>query len=250
MIPPRIEPSLLRSADQVVGRICREKMGTMRRPPSSEVDFLASLIENGVDLLEQAWQPILAPARIDVSVAGIFCHQSPKVKISGSPPRPTKTQSCELADLLLLHSHRVGRNKIYWRGALIQMKKYSGPAVVPDEPQFWLYDDWPKFSIAAPGFDSRIRDFERDTRSGRYALVSNSDWRILPAHNPLVARSARSVSFGTFIVGMLYDMDPPQPSRTSFHGRQVYHNSSKDWSQTVWDIVRVTANMKLKHTPL
>ncbi len=158
-----------------------------------------------------------------------------------------RTQTCELADLLVLHSHRTAAKKNYWRGTLIQMKMYSGPSIVPEDPQFWLYDDWPRFSVDAPGFDDRIRDFNGDTRSGQYALVSNADWKILPANNPLVGQSAQSVDFATFLVRMLYDMDPAQSLRTSSHGRQVYHNSSKDWSTTVWDIVSATAKMKLKH---
>ncbi len=218
----------------------------MKRIPSLEVDFISSLIENGGGLLEHAWKRILAP-KIDVSVAGIFCHQSPKVNIKGSPPRPMKRLSCELADLLVLHSHRTGPNKIYWRGALIQTKMQSGRSLVPEDPQFWLYDNWPKFSVAAPGFDPCERDFDGDIRSGRYALVSNSEWKILPPNSPLVAQSAESLDFGTFLVRMLYDMDPAQLSRASSHGRQVYHKSLKDWSKTIWDIVEVTAKMKLKH---
>jgi hypothetical protein len=152
-----------------------------------------------------------------------------------------ETQSCELADLLVLHSHRTSHNKLFWRGALIQTKLHSGPSLVPQDPQFWLYDQWPVFSVTAPDF------FDDDPRSGRYALVSNNNWEILEPLNPLVGQSAGSLDFGTFLVSMLYDMDPAQPFRTSSHGRQVYHNSSKDWSRTIWDIVAVTANMKLKN---
>jgi hypothetical protein len=247
MIPNSFESQLRSSAQQIIARVCQDKMRQMERRPSSEVDFISSLIENGAGLLEHGWKPILAPAKIDVSVAGIFCHQSPKVEIKGPRPRPMKRQSCELADLLVLHSHRTRPNKIYWRGALIQTKMYSSSPLVPEDPQFWLYDNWPIFSVAARGFDKRNRDFDGDIRSGRYALVSNSDWKILPPNTPLVAQSAGSLDFDTFLVRMLYDMDPAQPSRTSSHGRQVYHKSSKDWSKTIWDIVEVTAKLKLKH---
>jgi hypothetical protein len=222
-------------------------MGAMKHSPASEVDFVASLIENGVDMLEREWKRVLAPMGVDVGVAGVFCHQSPKVTIHGPPPPRAKTLSCELADLLVLHSHGTATHKVFHRATLVQAKMYFGSPVSPDEPQFWLYDTWPSFSIRAPGFDPRLRDFEGDDRSGRYGLVSNAHWKITLPVNPLVAHSHLSLDFGTFLVRMLYDMDPAQPRRTSSHGRQVYHNSSKDWSNTVWEIVEVTGKLALKH---
>jgi hypothetical protein len=247
MIPAHFESQLLTSAKRIISLVCQKQMGTMKRRPASEVDFIASLIENGANMLERDWKRILAAARIDVSVAGVFCHQSPKVKISGSPPRSMRTQSCELADLLVLHSHRTAANRLFFRATFIQAKKYCGAAVIPDDPQFWLYDDWPPFSIASPGFNRRIREFGCDTRSGQYALVSNSSWKIMSANNPLVAQSMQSLDFSTFLVRTLYDMDPAQRLWRSSYGRQVYDKSSKDWSKTVWDIVKVTGRMKLKH---
>jgi hypothetical protein len=219
----------------------------MLRRPASEVDFIASLIENGIDMLDREWKAVLGPLGVDVSVAGVFCHQSPKVEIKKSPPRSMPTLACELADLLVLHSHQIAAQKIFWRGTLIQMKLYSGRPLPPDEPQFWLYDDWPKFSITAPGFDEQARDFGGDRRSGQYGLVSNSEWKIMAPSNPLTVHSYLSVDFGSFLVRMLYDMDPAQPRRSSKHGRQVYHSSSKDWSSTVWEIVDVTGEMALRH---
>jgi hypothetical protein len=56
-----------------------------------------------------------------------------------------------------------------------------------------------------------------------------------------------SFDFSEFLVNMLYDMDPAQPARTSIHGRQVYQNSHRDWSPTIWDLVKVTAMRPLRH---
>jgi hypothetical protein len=247
MIPRHCEAALTDSAIGVISSVCQKQMGMMKRPPVSEVDFVASLIENGVDMLEHAWNSILVPVGVEVSVAGVFCHQSPKVEIAGTPPRSMRTQICELADLLILHSHRTAGNKSYNRGTLVQTKMHSRPSLVPDDPQFWLYDSWPSFSMRAPGFDPRLRDFGADRRSGRYALVSNYDWQVMPPINPLCVYDRTCLNFGTFLVRMLYDMDPQQPCRTSRHGRQVYCDSSKDWSKTVWDILSVTAKIVLKH---
>jgi hypothetical protein len=219
----------------------------MKRLPTVEIDFVASLVENGARLLEVAWRRILAGDGVAVRVAGVFCHQSPMVEIKGKAPYPVPTMRCELADLLVLHSHSRLDGSGFWRGVLMQVKSYSGQTVVPDEPQLWLYQDWPNFVIAAPGFDRRKREFGIDRRSGLYALVSNKGWRVLRPNNPLAAYSAGSLDFSEFLVNMLYDMDPAQPGRTSTHGRQVYQNSKKDWSPTIWELMEVTATRALRH---
>ncbi len=247
MIPVRHRQQLTKAAENVIQQVCQQRLGAMKRPPAVEIDFIASLVENGAPLLEIEWQKILAPDRVSVRVAGIFCHQSPMVDINGKPPRAVPTQRCELADLMILHSHSMPDGKVFWRGVLIQAKADSGRNVTPDEPQLWLYQDWPNFVITAPGFNRRQRDFDRDERSGRYALVSKSGWHVLRAGNPLVAKSTASVELSEFLVKMLYDMDPAQPSRTSTHGKQVYQNSLRDWSPTIWDLVEVTAKNALRH---
>ncbi|MFZ3326641.1 MAG: hypothetical protein WA231_12410 [Methylocella sp.] len=129
----------------------------------------------------------------------------------------------------------------------MQTKSYSGQTIVPDEPQLWLYQDWPNFVITAPGFDRRERDFGLDQRSGLYALVSIKGWRVLRASNPLVGHAPGSLDLSEFLVNMLYDMDPAQPGRTSAHGRQIYRNSERDWSPTIWDLMDVTATKALRH---
>lgn len=234
-------------AHDVVLRVCRERLGGMRRPPSIEIDFIASLVENGAGLLESGWQGILARDGITVRVAGVFCHQSPMVDIQEQPPYAVPTLRCELADLLVLHSHLRTDGKVFWRGVLMQAKAHSCHSIVPEEPQLWLYRDWPQFVISAPGFDRRRRDFAQDQRSGVYGLVSHSGWRVLPAHNPLIGTSASGLDLSEFLVNMLFDMDPEQPSRTSAHGRQVYKNSTRDWSPTIWELLHVTAAKALRH---
>ena len=219
----------------------------MTRPPRIEIDFVASLIENGAGALTTAWQSILKP-RIKVSVAGVFCHQSPMVRISDTPPYPVPTTKCELADLLILHSHINPAGKEYWRGVLMQTKMVAGSrTIAPDEPQFWLYDKWPRFSILSPGFDPRARDFNADPRSGQYGLLSHGRWLVAPPSSPLSTVSTSVLSLADFLVAMLYDMDPAQPGRTSRFGRQVYQTSQYDWSPTVWELFQTTALRALRH---
>jgi hypothetical protein len=247
LIPDRYRAQLEQVAENIIKRVCRERLGAMRRAPVLEIDFVASLIENGAGFLEAEWQRILVRHGIAVRVAGIFCHQSPMVSIKETPSRSVPTLRCELADLLVLHSHSRSDGKVFWRGVLLQAKSHSGRIIAPDEPQLWLYEDWPRFAITSPGFDGRQRDFGGDERSGLYALVSNKGWRVLPANNPLVADSMGSLDLSKFLVNILYDMDPAQPSRLSTHGRQVYQNSKMDWSPTIWELIEVTARRALSH---
>jgi hypothetical protein len=237
---------LISAAQSVVDDVCQKQLGHMMRPPRIEIDFVASLIENGAGELTNAWQLILGPD-IKVSVAGVFCHQSPMVRISSTPPYPVPTTRCELADLLILHSHINRAGKEYWRGVLMQTKVVAGSrAIAPDEPQFWLYDKWPRFSISSPGLDPRERDFNGDTRSGQYGLLSNGRWLVAAPSNPLNAASTSVLSFADFLVGMLYDMDPAQPGRTSQFGRQIYQASQYD---CVTDRVGIVANDRAQGSP-
>jgi hypothetical protein len=169
------------------------------------------------------------------------------VQIMGPAPYPVSTLRCELADFLILHLHSRADGKMFWRGVLMQTKAHSARTVTPDEPQLWLYQAWPLFVTAAPGFDRRQRDFDQDQRSGLYALVSNKGWRVLRASNPLIAHSTGSLDLSEFLVNMLYDMDPVQLDRKSAHGRQVYQTSRKDWSPTIWELLRLTAAKVLRH---
>jgi hypothetical protein len=242
-----IQTALISAAQSVVDDVCQKQLGRMKRAPRIEIDFVASLIENGADQITHAWQPIFG-RHIKVCVAGVFCHQSPMVRISATPPYPVPTIRCELADLLILHSHINPAGKEYWRGVFMQTKVVAASGVTtPEEPQFWLYDQWPVFSVLSPGFDRRPRDFNADPRSGQYGLLSNGRWLVQPPSNPLSATSTGTMSLAEFLVAVLYDMDPAQPGRTSQFGRQVYQSSQYDWSPTVWDLLRQTALRALRH---
>lgn len=124
---------LQRYADAVVDRVCRHRLGKMSRPPKIEIDFVASLVENGAPRLERLWRHALGRG-VNVRVGGVFTHQSPLVVVQGRAPRPVTTNGCELADLLILHSHRTAAGKVFLRGVLMQTKIDKGGAFVPDDP--------------------------------------------------------------------------------------------------------------------
>lgn len=247
VIPSHLAMCLQRYADAVVYHVCRRRLGKMNRPPRIEIDFVASMVENGAPRLERLWRRALGPG-VNVRVGGVFTHQSPLVTVQGTAPRPVTTNGCELADLLVLHSHRTAGGKVFLRGVLMQTKIDKGGAFVPDDPQFWLYDCWPQFIVRSRGFDRRVRDFNGDRRSGRYGLVSAGGWLVTPPASPMAGTSPGTIGLGRFLVDMLYDMDPAQAGRRSQAGRQVYHNSTKDWSSTIMELVEKTGKRPLKHT--
>jgi hypothetical protein len=51
----------------------------------------------------------------------------------------------------------------------------------------------------------------------------------------------------TFLVEMLYDMDPEQPERDSAYGRQVYRHSINDRSPTIRELFDRTALKPMRH---
>ncbi|WHS60477.1 hypothetical protein [Pseudomonas sp. G2-4] len=87
------------------------------------------------------------PSSCDLLVKGVFTHQTPKVKPSGS------SKSVEIGDLLLVQQHfdRAGKAPVIGRAMLLQAKTalkpktgslYSGTQRI----QFELYQSWPKFT--------------------------------------------------------------------------------------------------------
>lgn len=231
---------LISAADNVFSQVCAMQMGKMIRSPRHEIDFIASFIENGVGLLQAAWASILAPS-IQVRVYGLFCHQSPYVVLNGAPPFPVTSRRCELADLLIVHSHRSAVDTIHWRASLIQSKIDSGTWSVPMDTQFWLYSRWPRFQITAPRFCGRVRNFfPWRVDSGAYAAVSPAGWRFFPFGRSAPGMFRPPVSGGEFVVGMLYGLDPAQSGRSPVFGRIVHLRPHDDWSETIWDLLNIT----------
>jgi hypothetical protein len=244
MLPPTDRSKLITDAQSVFADLCSLKLGRMQHPPRDEVDYLSSLIENGVTMLNAAWEPVLNRAGVAITTRGVFCHQSPMVTITDHAPAKMPTLRCELGDLLIVQSHKRNSRKTYWRAVLVQLKKDAGGKQAAQNPQFWLYDAWPHFRIHAPGFDKQRRNFDRDTRSGRYGLVSNTSWMFCPPAQPLDPSSSSNIDAATFLVEMMYSVDPAQLGRSTDCGRRVFtrpdESNGLNWSQTVWELLNIT----------
>ena len=83
-----------------------------------EPDFIAGLVLESVPLLYDSFRHIFRQYNIHLSLASVFCHQTPKVKYAG------QRKSCELGDLLIVHVHAKQSGEIQ-RNALLYQAKMS-----------------------------------------------------------------------------------------------------------------------------
>ncbi len=109
-----------------------------------EPDFVADIVLQGTPKLEQRWRKRLNGSGLSISVGGVFCHQSPKVKYSGMRQR----SSCEIGDLLWIHSHSFGGKVVRRNALLYQAKKSASQSlnINPNDDQLRLYMQWPDFT--------------------------------------------------------------------------------------------------------
>ncbi|MEI6536923.1 MAG: hypothetical protein WCN98_16375, partial [Verrucomicrobiaceae bacterium] len=71
------------------------------RGSDGEVDRVLSFFIEGLELIESEFNRVLAPCKIEVSIAGIFTHQTPVIELVKAPP----ARRCELADLCVLATY-------------------------------------------------------------------------------------------------------------------------------------------------
>ena len=114
-----------------------------------EADFVAGLVHKTVPVLARDWSAVLAPVGIHLSVASVYCHQSPKVEYAGIAPR----NSCELGDILFAHFHTPLFGRPWRRSILYQAKASSSqPHTLGANElhQMRLYTHWPDFTYVSP----------------------------------------------------------------------------------------------------
>lgn len=216
-----------------------------------EPDFVARIIMDSVPSLTSGWKDLFMKNGIAFSLAGVYCHQSPKVHF----PEMTEN-SCELGDLLLAHFHIAGDGHIYRNALLLQAKAF------PNQPhrlqrsegdQLMLYERWPDFEYIGSG---SLSGEHRDVRpkmphsGAQYMRIDNR----FPG-DP----NAGFIGFNeTYPVGLcmpsrcLYDYAPLSSELFRFllhaNGRTF---DSKDhtedgWTAVVWDLLRVSLRKTFK----
>ncbi|ARM82427.1 hypothetical protein [Marinobacter salarius] len=208
-----------------------------------EEDFVATLVTDGVPIVEQRWRDLLRSKGISLRVSGVFCHGHPQVGFGKPYPR------IELADLLVVY-HHIGRQKTFSRAMLIQAKTSSDGTLLlkPNDLQLKLYSNWPPFEFVTGGLQKGMRDFGKNVSGSRYALVLNTkkfpeeiDWpdQCPWAESPSIRRLEVTQSFARVLGNMLLSKD----------GRPCsLERPRSDWSKTIKELMEVTGKKTYRRT--
>ena len=248
MIPSQHIPILASCADVAIDQALRNGATYLgQKVPTGEVGFVAAVVLGAVPSIGQLWKAVLKPAGYSVSVSGIFCHQSPKVRFDysgGGRPR------CELADLLVAVEDYTSGRRGDRIACLVQAKMVSalGGKTLSDPGdlvQLDLLTRWPSFTLPN-GYAPHARDFSTCAHPGatldcgRYGLIDGQpdpDWfQQLPAST----MPAGGPRLGTFLANML------ETGQTGY-GR-LANGLADDWSYTVDELMTRTAAATFSHS--
>ena len=214
------------------------------RPP--EEDFIASLIVLGLPRLMLAWRPFFKKWKLQFSLTGVFCHQTPKAEFVVG----TKKESPELADVLFVRRNTNRTGQVRQVASLIQAKMSpDGDLSLPKgDPQLYLLSHWPSFQIKGLSAPSKKFAIGRAERQALYAAISpeqkypeeNLTWPDACASGTLPPAQRGSVekSLASFLVDLLNFEE----------GREFYdpRTTACDWSELISYLLRTTFSMPLR----
>lgn len=250
MVPSRLVPLLASAANFEVRHALAYGAPSFVSPPTREVGYVAALVLGAVPAIATAWRTIFSTAGIQISITGVFCHSSPQVEFKD---KTKGTERRELADLLLVHDEMSGTSIGARRAVLVQAKMATGVGTVSgssvDLPQLHLYEVWPLFSIKHSAFAQHNRDFKtaqfagKPIDDGRYGIIDATSkqplWHLVEPKTPPMSTSA-GPEIGTFMAEML---DVSIFGR----GREAKPQGTDDWSFTIDELLRITANRQFTH---
>jgi len=241
--------ALGRAANIAIRRSLADGAPNFTNRPTTEVGFINAVVTGAIPSIGAQWRQILAPLHIRLSMTGVFCHSSPMVNFLDSK---CTRHRCELADLLIVHDHLPsGSLAGSSRSAVLIQAKTTPTGMVrsPDAAQFELYANWPTFQISHSQFDTRSRNFSAlntpgaASDCGQYGIIKTKPstsplWRITQPIKPL--QSTNGVELGTFMSEML-------DAASSSRGRPAVVNGKDDWSFTIDELLRITAQRMFAH---
>jgi len=213
-----------------------------------EPDFVAGLVLESTPLIYDSLKAILAPHKIDVSVASVFCHQTPKVT------HPLASKSCELGDVLFVHIHTQLSGNVRRNALLYQAKKSSKqPYKVPKSEghQLALYTDWPQFTYKSP---RTLAGTKRNVTPN--VPHTGAQYMLIDDRPPSDLQSGLLCFPGTYPIGScmageyLHDHNPLAEeifdffrlrSGKAFEGQKP-NPPTDGWSQMIWDLIDVGLN--------
>ncbi|MCK5347458.1 MAG: hypothetical protein KAR20_28805, partial [Candidatus Heimdallarchaeota archaeon] len=246
MTVKKVKPNLVVSARYsiLVSMIEAWKNCRIRGNVPEEPDFVASLVLNGTQIIENEWRNVFNSVGIQIAVTGIYCHQTPKVNFIGM-----KRTSCELGDLLWCHVHsdiegNVIRNAILYQAKKSAIQPYNLPK--NDDDQLKLYSTWPQFTYVNSGsLNGQARHVKPSAprRGAQYLLIDD---------RPLeIQESGILGSPGTYPIGSCIPNNPiidhcdlglelvhslELLSGDPFDDRETA-TEENGWSKVVWDIL-------------
>lgn len=211
-----------------------------------ESDFVAGFVLESAPLLYQSYSTIFQPFNIQISLAAVFCHQTPKVKFA----QMTKS-SCEVGDLLIIHIHtnrfgKATRNALLYQAKVSSNTSYTVPS--SEQDQLKLYEEWPNFEYwKSPPLTGQKRDVmpKIPHMGAQYMLIDGR-----PPNNPLSGLLGLPGTYPigscmadeylqnhNHLAGELFDFLHLRSGRTfsDYHTSQ----SSNGWSRLIWDLIHM-----------
>jgi hypothetical protein len=214
------------------------------QPP--EEDFVALLIVHGLRLLMNAWRPFFNKWKLQLSLSGVFCHQTPKAEfIIGA-----QTVAPELADLLIVRRHTDIGGRVRQVACLVQAKmSKDGDVTLPQgDPQLHLLTQWPSFRAKGKNTPNKNFAVGRAERQSVYAAIlrhfqypeDNLTWPDSCVWGTLLPTQKGSVekSLASFFIDLL-NFD---------EGREFYDPdvTACDRSELVYYLLNTTFSMPLR----
>ena len=221
----------------------------MRGEEPEEPDIVASLVLNGVKIIENEWRKVFNPFGIQIAVTGIYCHQTPKVSFGGMTRK-----SCELGDLLWCHVHYDMSGNALRNAILYQAKKslHQPYRIRKNESdQLKLYTTWPTFTYVNSGYlNGQTRHVKPSAprRGAQYLLI---DGRLperpesgvlgIPGTYPIGSCIPNNPIMDHSDLGLEFVHSLEFLSGDSFDDKKTA-SQENGWSRVIWDILESSVN--------
>lgn len=211
----------------------------------SEPDFVAGLVIESAPRLYQAYKAILNPYGIQVSLAAVFCHQTPKVKFAGM-----RRTSCEVGDLLIVHIHRyldglISRNALLYQAKMTSRQPLKLHSSEID--QLNLYKGWPDFEYHnSPPLRGQRKVTPKSAHPGaKYMLIDNRSQSDLQTCLTTISDTCpigccmpnQALCSHNHLAAEMFDFLCLRSGR-AFTDRSS-SLQTKGWSRVVWDLLDI-----------
>lgn len=185
------------------------------------------LFRTGLPLISIAASAAAGTSTRRISIGGLFCHQSPKIRIESGGV-------CEIGDLLVVVRHETP-STVEHRALLVQTKMEGRGGLLAGDPQYELYARWPTFDWLRTG-DRRSVEDPRPHQGGQFGVIEvcTVGCSQCTADVAVPGNIARSLS------GEIHDMLFLNRGREFDEAHSVAATIDTGWTRVVWDLLRFT----------